>query len=152
MDPYQTDVPRLPPTDLYADVPLPGRYQAQPGDFVPAPRLAADVSYWDGVLEPCKPETGRVGPNVAWPYLSAKQKAKFEEQVRWVVRKLLAPRDMGRESRGHVVEDTDSACTQGYRRGRRHCCFDTYREEELGFAHHDLKKNAFNIIVKTTWS
>ncbi|KAI9827202.1 MAG: hypothetical protein M1832_005339 [Thelocarpon impressellum] len=216
MDPYQTELSKLPGSDMYADVPLYGRYKTQQGDFVPAPRPAADVSYWDGVLELCTPETriygdsggalgrdvfavggiivhsghlqseaerreGRdysygdandvaaaklvseripdilvpiyyfqgklrgcdvmiqqrvegVGLNVAWPYLSAQQKAKFKEQVRGVVRKLLALRDPGRESKGGIQER------------ERALLFDRYGEEELGFAHNDL--NASNIIVR----
>lgn len=53
MDPYETDPVRIPSTDLYADVPLYGRYSPKPDDFRVDLQQANSHSYWASVIELC---------------------------------------------------------------------------------------------------
>ncbi|KAL4965847.1 uncharacterized protein BDV14DRAFT_199622 [Aspergillus stella-maris] len=48
MDPYETNSSKIPSTDLYADVPLYGRYTPQQDDFKPE-----SIEYWEPVLSLC---------------------------------------------------------------------------------------------------
>ena len=56
-NPFETDVTKVPSTDLYTDRPLYGRYEPHPDDFVPDPeRRQDDLEYWESVLERCSEE------------------------------------------------------------------------------------------------
>lgn len=66
MDPYVTDPERIPATDLYADVPLYGRYQPKPSDFRVKPEHIGSQSsdsmrYWESVITLCD-ESIRIYP------------------------------------------------------------------------------------------
>ncbi len=66
MDPYATDAGRIPSTDLYADIPLYGRYCPRPDDFRVDSRhinsrSADSLEYWASVLELCN-ESNRIYP------------------------------------------------------------------------------------------
>lgn len=61
MDPYETDPGRIPSTDLYADVPLYGRYSPKPDDFRVDPQRTNSQSYWASVIELCN-ESIRIYP------------------------------------------------------------------------------------------
>ncbi|KAG2415582.1 hypothetical protein HFD88_006773 [Aspergillus terreus] len=66
MDPYTTEPEHIPPTDLYADVPLYGRYRPKPGDFRVKPEhIGAQSSdatrYWESVVSLCD-ESTRIYP------------------------------------------------------------------------------------------
>ena len=60
MNPYETDVRKVPESDVYADLPLYGRYSPHPTDFTPDPnRSQDDVEYWKSVIGKCS-EKNRV--------------------------------------------------------------------------------------------
>ena len=61
MDPYETDPVRIPSTDLYADVPLYGRYSPNPDDFRVDPQQTNSQPYWTSVIECCN-ESTRIYP------------------------------------------------------------------------------------------
>ena len=58
MNPYTADPNYIPPTDLYADIPLYGRYLPNPDDFqVNAQHINSEspesIQYWTSVVELC---------------------------------------------------------------------------------------------------
>lgn len=58
MKPYEARPEKIPPTDLYADIPCYGRYHPTPGDFVvdleqANSASASSLQYWASVLELC---------------------------------------------------------------------------------------------------
>lgn len=58
MDPYETEAGKIPPTDLYYDLPLYGRYNPSPQDFKPLEEYCNSntqeaLQYWTEVLEKC---------------------------------------------------------------------------------------------------
>lgn len=53
MNPYEADPAKVPVTDLYADVPLYGRYLPQPDDFVPDPQQIGSPGCWEAILAKC---------------------------------------------------------------------------------------------------
>ncbi|PLN83310.1 hypothetical protein BDW42DRAFT_67440 [Aspergillus taichungensis] len=58
MNPYVTDPQQIPVSDLYADVPLYGRYTPHPNDFRVNPQYVNSQSaeaerYWHSVLALC---------------------------------------------------------------------------------------------------
>lgn len=61
-NPYETDPARIPEGDLYADIPLYGRYGPHASDFKPAPEHInstsdASLKYWEDVLAQCTEST-----------------------------------------------------------------------------------------------
>ncbi|KAF2453257.1 kinase-like domain-containing protein [Lineolata rhizophorae] len=50
MNPYEADPSKVPANDLYADVPLYGRYLPQASDFTPDPQRKHSAEYWDSIL------------------------------------------------------------------------------------------------------
>ncbi|KAI9369427.1 hypothetical protein BJX61DRAFT_549589 [Aspergillus egyptiacus] len=66
MHPYVTEPEHIPATDLYADVPLYGRYRPKPGEFSVKPEhigchSAEAMQYWESVLGLCD-ESNRIYP------------------------------------------------------------------------------------------
>ncbi|PLB45826.1 kinase-like protein [Aspergillus steynii IBT 23096] len=66
MDPYVTEPEDIPSTDLYADIPLYGRYRPKQSDFHVNPEhigsLSSDsIRYWESVLDSCD-ESVRIYP------------------------------------------------------------------------------------------
>lgn len=66
MHPYVTEPEHIPATDLYADVPLYGRYRPKPGEFSVKPEhigyhSAEAIRYWESVLRLCD-ESTRIYP------------------------------------------------------------------------------------------
>jgi hypothetical protein len=66
MNPYVTDPSRIPSSDLYADVPLYGRYPPKPDDFRVdrqhvASQSPASIKYWASVVDLCN-ESLRIYP------------------------------------------------------------------------------------------
>lgn len=66
MHPYVTEPEHIPATDLYADVPLYGRYRPKPGEFSVTPEhigchSAEAIRYWESVLRLCD-ESTRIYP------------------------------------------------------------------------------------------
>lgn len=66
MNPYVTDPDHIPPTDLYADVPLYGRYCPKPDDFRIDPQhinsqSPNSIQYWSSVVDLCT-ESVRIYP------------------------------------------------------------------------------------------
>jgi hypothetical protein len=66
MNPYATEPEHIPPTDLYADIPLYGRYRPKPGDFRVKPEHIGSQSsdatqYWESVVSLCD-ESTRIYP------------------------------------------------------------------------------------------
>lgn len=66
MNPYTTEPEHIPSTDLYADVPLYGRYRPKPGDFCVKPEHIGSQSsdatqYWESVVSLCD-ESTRIYP------------------------------------------------------------------------------------------
>lgn len=66
MNPYVTDPNRIPPSDLYADVPLYGRYFPKPDDFrVNLQHVSSQspdsIQYWASVVDRCN-ESVRIYP------------------------------------------------------------------------------------------
>ncbi|KAL5361695.1 hypothetical protein BJX96DRAFT_166086 [Aspergillus floccosus] len=62
MNPYTTEPEHMPPTDLYADIPLYGRYRPKPGEFRVEPKHIGSQSldamrYWESVLSLCDEST-----------------------------------------------------------------------------------------------
>ncbi|KAL4895860.1 kinase-like domain-containing protein [Aspergillus ambiguus] len=62
MNPYVTEPEHIPATDLYADVPLYGRYRPKPGDFSVTPEYIGCQSsdamrYWESVVILCDKST-----------------------------------------------------------------------------------------------
>ncbi|PON23448.1 hypothetical protein TGAM01_v207682 [Trichoderma gamsii] len=58
MDPYEAEAGKIPPTDLYYDLPLYGRYNPSPQDFKPLEEHCNSntqeaLQYWTGVIEKC---------------------------------------------------------------------------------------------------
>lgn len=58
MDPYEAEAGKIPPTDLYYDLPLYGRYNPSPQDFNPLEEHCNSntqeaLQYWTGVVEKC---------------------------------------------------------------------------------------------------
>ena len=54
MDPYETDISKVPSTDQFVDLPLYGRYKATPEEFkVNEERGQEDIEYWESVLAKC---------------------------------------------------------------------------------------------------
>ncbi|KAK2873964.1 hypothetical protein FQN49_001967 [Arthroderma sp. PD_2] len=58
MNPYEANPDKIPESDRFADVPLYGRYDPQPGDFKPEQRhlnstTPESLEYWEGVLKLC---------------------------------------------------------------------------------------------------
>ncbi|EHK44915.1 hypothetical protein TRIATDRAFT_318483 [Trichoderma atroviride IMI 206040] len=58
MDPYEAEAGKIPPTDLYYDLPLYGRYNPSPQDFKPLEEYCNSntqeaLQYWTEVLEKC---------------------------------------------------------------------------------------------------
>ncbi|KAL9616418.1 MAG: hypothetical protein Q9160_008717 [Pyrenula sp. 1 TL-2023] len=53
MNPYEANTSKVPATDLYADVPLYGRYLPQSDDFVPDPQQIESADYWESILAKC---------------------------------------------------------------------------------------------------
>lgn len=67
MNPYVTDPDHIPPTDLYADVPLYGRYSPKPGDFrVNLQHVNSQspdsIQYWSSVVVDLCNESVRIYP------------------------------------------------------------------------------------------
>lgn len=61
MNPYETNPDHIPSTDLYADVPLYGRYTPKPDDFQVDLQQTNFQSYWASVIELCN-ESVRIYP------------------------------------------------------------------------------------------
>ncbi|EPS34137.1 hypothetical protein PDE_09099 [Penicillium oxalicum 114-2] len=66
MHPYVIEPEHIPATDLYADVPLYGRYRPKPGEFSVKPEhigchSAESIRYWESVLSLCD-ESTRIYP------------------------------------------------------------------------------------------
>ncbi|CAG7943246.1 unnamed protein product [Penicillium salamii] len=66
MNPYTTDPSEIPPSDLYADLPLYGRYRPQPDDFQIDTRhvnsqSTESLEYWASVADLCN-DTVRIYP------------------------------------------------------------------------------------------
>jgi len=66
MNPYTTDPDEIPPSDLYADLPLYGRYLPKPDDFrIDVQHVKshseASLKYWASVLDLCN-ESVRIYP------------------------------------------------------------------------------------------
>lgn len=61
MNPYETDPDHIPSTDLYADVPLYGRYTPKPDDFQVDLQHINSQEYWASVIEICN-ESVRIYP------------------------------------------------------------------------------------------
>lgn len=66
MNPYLTDPDHIPPDDLYADVPLYGRYFPQPCDFRVdlqhvRSQSPSSMQYWTTVIDLCN-ESNRIYP------------------------------------------------------------------------------------------
>ncbi|KAH8425999.1 uncharacterized protein LDX57_003737 [Aspergillus melleus] len=66
MNPYVTDPEDIPATDLYAGVPLYGRYLPKPGDFLVDPQHVRSqtpdsIKYWESVVSLCN-ESIRIYP------------------------------------------------------------------------------------------
>lgn len=67
MNPYESDPDKIPEDDLYADVPLYGRYFPRPNDFKPDAKhinskTPESLNYWSTVLEQCT-ELNRIYEN-----------------------------------------------------------------------------------------
>lgn len=66
MNPYETEPEHIPINDLYADIPLYGRYRSKPGDFsVQLEHVgclsSTSLHYWESVISLCD-ETTRIYP------------------------------------------------------------------------------------------
>lgn len=66
MNPYVADPAHIPPTDLYADIPLYGRYLPKPNDFNVEnqyinTKVPGSLEYWASVLSLCD-ESNRIYP------------------------------------------------------------------------------------------
>ena len=61
MNSYETNPDHIPSTDLYADVPLYGRYTPKPDDFQVDLQQTNFQSYWASVIELCN-ESVRIYP------------------------------------------------------------------------------------------
>lgn len=67
MDPYTTDPNKIPPSDLYADLPLYGRYRPKPDDFrIDIQHVNSQstdsLKYWASVVDLCN-ESVRIYPD-----------------------------------------------------------------------------------------
>jgi Phosphotransferase enzyme family len=93
-----------------------------------------------------------VGLNVAWPYLSAKQKASFKDQSRDILRKLNAirpPPEMKEPS--YIVPDSNPVANRDIDPGEYEILFNNPKGSQasistLSLMHNDLQTS--NIIVK----
>ncbi|KAI5805985.1 kinase-like domain-containing protein [Geopyxis carbonaria] len=230
MNPYEADPSKIPPTDLYADVPHYGRYLPHESDFHPDPahinkHTPEAIAYWKSVLTKCDKSTclydgevgGRsvfaiggvivktahtqaqpeardysytdkneeaaiqkfrsssldqsgvqvpriyfcgkidghqvliqsripgVGLNVAWPYLSAAQKASFKRQAREFLQRLHAvPPPPCVAAPAMVAPDADPVAHRGIQALEYQLLYESGTDDR-GFMHNDLQPS--NVIV-----
>ncbi|KAI1303326.1 kinase-like domain-containing protein [Xylaria venustula] len=82
-----------------------------------------------------------VGLNVAWPYLSSKQKAAFKQQARQILRRLHAIKPTAGQHQGHqhVVPDPNILTSRRINPLEKDILFGTPRNDtDVGFMHNDF--------------